>query len=109
MIDTNNFAPLEVTNNSNLPIKFTDAKLIFLKDWKREKDLLIQERSKQLLARIQSKMKQSTQLREQLMIEDVQLKARASLGGDGNYLKKLNSAKKAEKDFEDRQSKLYIK
>lgn len=37
------------------------------------------------------------------------MKARESLGGDGNYLKKLNSAKKAEKDFEDRQSKLYIK
>lgn len=71
MIDNNNFAPFEVTNDSKLPIKFTDAKLIILKDWKREKDLLIQERSKQLLARIQSKMKQSTQLREQLMIEDV--------------------------------------
>lgn len=54
-------------------------------------------------------MKQSTQLREQLLIEDIQMKARASLGGDGNHLKKLNSAKKTEKDIEDMQSKLYIK
>lgn len=100
---------IEVTNNSNLPIKFADAKLIFLKDWKREKDLMVQERSKELLARIQKKLKQSTQLREQIMIEDVQMKARATLGGDGNYLKKLMSAKKTEKEIEDRQSKLYMK
>jgi len=54
-------------------------------------------------------MKQSTQLREQNLIEDVQMKARATLGGDGNYLKKLNSAKKTEKEIEDRLSKVYIK
>jgi len=35
------------------------------------------------------------------------MKARATLGGDGNYLKKLMSAKKTEKEIEDRQSKLY--
>ena len=54
-------------------------------------------------------MKQSSQLREQNLIEDVQMKARATLGGDGNYLKKLNSAKKNEKDIEDKLSKVYIK
>jgi hypothetical protein len=48
-------------------------------------------------------------LREQNLIEDVQMKARATLGGDGNYLKKLNSAKKTEKEIEDRLSKVYIK
>ena len=48
---------LEVTNNSNLPLKITDAKLLFMKDWKREKDILILERSKQLMERIQNKMK----------------------------------------------------
>ena len=37
------------------------------------------------------------------------MKARATLGGDGNYLKKLNSAKKNEKDIEDKLSKVYIK
>jgi hypothetical protein len=38
------------------------------------------------------------------------MKARATLGGgDGNYLKKLNSAKKTEKEIEDKLSKVYIK
>ena len=37
------------------------------------------------------------------------MKARATLGGDGNYLKKLISAKKNEKDIEDKLSKVYIK
>jgi len=37
------------------------------------------------------------------------MKARATLGGDGNYLKKLNSAKKTEKEIEDKLSKIYIK
>jgi hypothetical protein len=42
-----------------------------MRDWKREKDLLIEERSKQLMERIKKKMKKSSQNREQIMIEEV--------------------------------------
>jgi hypothetical protein len=41
MFDPHRQLEVEVTNNSNLPLKITDAKLLFMKDWKREKDLLI--------------------------------------------------------------------
>ena len=41
------------------------------------------------------------------MIEEVQYKARATLGG-GDHLQKLNKLKKSEKDQEERTSKIYI-
>jgi translation initiation factor IF-3 len=61
------------------------------------------------MKRIEKKMKQSKQNREQIMIEEVQLKARASIGGNGDHLNKLRTVKKFEKELEEKQSKIYIK
>jgi hypothetical protein len=41
LFDPSQLEPIEITNDSKLPIKFADAKLIFLKDWKREKDQMV--------------------------------------------------------------------
>jgi len=65
-----------------------DAKLIYLQEWKREKERFLEERNRILLESLNKKLENSTQFREQNLVEENILKARALAGK--SYLKKAN-------------------
>ena len=81
---------IEVTNDSKLPLRMCDAKLLHMHEWKKEKERLIEERNKIIMERLNIKMKQSSLNRNQNLIEDVQMKAHAMCGDHLKVLEKKN-------------------
>lgn len=81
---------IEVTNDSRLPLRMQDAKLLHMHQWKKEKERLINERNKLIMDRLDIKMKQSSLNRNQNLIEDVQMKAHAMCGDHLKVLEKKN-------------------
>lgn len=61
----------EVTNQSFLPLKLCDAKLLHVFEWKKEKEKLLQLRSKQIMDKLEKRMKASSENRHMNMIEEV--------------------------------------
>ena len=53
----------EVTNQSYLPIKMNDAKLLHVFEWKKEKEKLLELRSKQIMDKLEKRMKITTENR----------------------------------------------
>ena len=76
---------IEVTNDSKLPLRMCDAKLLHMHEWKKEK-----ETKKIIMERLNIKMKQSSLNRNQNLIEDVQMKAHAMCGDHLKVLEKKN-------------------
>lgn len=57
------YLQVEVTNQSFLPIKMNDAKLLHVFEWKKEKEKLLELRSKQIMAKLEKRMKVSSENR----------------------------------------------
>lgn len=93
----NDYLSIEVTNNSRLPLKNTDAKLLHVFEWKREKARLMEARSKQIMTTLQKRIKASSENRQYTLIEDVQYRARKMTeGNDKKWQKKMLSLRQME-------------
>lgn len=100
-------ANFEVTNDSRLPLKINDAKLLHVLEWKREKERMMNERNKQIMDKLQRRMESSSLNRQYAMIEEVRHKARMTNNG-GDHLKKWRLKMQTLREAEERGAKGYI-
>ena len=97
----------EVTNDSRLPLKINDAKLLHVLEWKREKERMMNERNKQIMDKLQRRMESSSVNRQFAMIEEVRHKARMTNNG-GDHLKKWRLKVQTLREEEERGAQGYI-